>query len=535
MRKIILVILIFAVGLFLRIYHLSENPPALYWDEASLGYNAYTIATALRDEHGEFLPISRFIAFGDYKPPGYIYASALSIKAFGLNEFAVRFPSCLAGFLMVVFTYFLVKELFKKESVSYLSAFFVAVSPWSLHISRAAFEANLAAFFNLAGIYFFLIARRKKWTIILSVLFLVLSFYTFNANRIISPLIFAVMIIIYYRDTISNLKWGFIAAVLGLMMVMPSYSYFKTKESKLRFEEVTIFNNLAPVEISNARTAKDGNNFMAKIIHNRRILFFTDFLKHYTDNFTGRFLFTHGDVNPRLSVQDMGQLFFWDLPFLLSGTYFLLKRKDKITLLIFSWMLIAPIPAGTARETPHALRIISILPTFQIITAYGLYRFLKIINKNTEKLKFYAVSSFVCFFFLVNFFYYLHIYYVHFPENWSGEWQYGYKQMVNFVSKIQGKYDQIFVTTALGRPYIYFAFYEKYDLPDYLKDVYAVKDAFGFWDVKRLGKVYFGGPGRETTGNTLIVSKAGKLPGDYKLIKKIYDLSGNPVFDIGDK
>src|SRR3990170_2437800 len=97
-RLIILFLAILSIGFYLRFYQLGVNPPHLYWDEASLGYNAYTIATSFRDEHGEFLPLDRFIAFGDYKPPGYIYAAVPSILLLGLNEFSVRLPSAIAGF-----------------------------------------------------------------------------------------------------------------------------------------------------------------------------------------------------------------------------------------------------------------------------------------------------------------------------------------------------------------------------------------------------------------------------------------------------
>src|SRR3989344_6701054 len=95
-RKLTLIIVLAAI---LRFWHVTQTPPALYWDEVSLGYNAYSILKTARDEHGKFLPLTNFGAFGDYKPPAYIYATVPSIAVFGLNEFAVRFPSALFGTL----------------------------------------------------------------------------------------------------------------------------------------------------------------------------------------------------------------------------------------------------------------------------------------------------------------------------------------------------------------------------------------------------------------------------------------------------
>src|SRR3989338_799774 len=115
MKKFFFLILIFLLAFGLRIYQIDKTPPSLYWDEASLGYNAYLIATSLHDEHGEFLPLSRFIAFGDYKPPGYIYAASFFVFLGGLNEITVRLPSLLAGLGLVIFTYFIAKEIFSRK------------------------------------------------------------------------------------------------------------------------------------------------------------------------------------------------------------------------------------------------------------------------------------------------------------------------------------------------------------------------------------------------------------------------------------
>ena len=108
-NKILVGIIIIAA--ILRLWRLGSNPLSLYWDEASLGYNAYSILKTARDEHGEFIPLTRFIAFGDYKPPGYIYATVPFIMFFGLNEFSIRSASAFAGVAMVLVTYFLTKEL----------------------------------------------------------------------------------------------------------------------------------------------------------------------------------------------------------------------------------------------------------------------------------------------------------------------------------------------------------------------------------------------------------------------------------------
>ena len=245
-RRHLPVILILLLAAFLRFVELGKNPPGLYWDEVSLGYNAYSILKTGRDEHGEFLPLTRFKAFGDYKPPGYIYATVPSIALFGLNEFAVRFPSALAGVIMVWLTYLLVRELFPTHlGVALLAASLLAISPWHLQLSRVAFEAMLAAAFNLAGVYLFIKAINKSgWWLIPSGIFFVLTLYTFNSNRLLTPLIVLALTLIYTRNLWAKKTAVITATIIGLILALPLLPYWRSPESKVRWHEVNIFSNL---------------------------------------------------------------------------------------------------------------------------------------------------------------------------------------------------------------------------------------------------------------------------------------------------
>lgn len=530
MKTKILLICIVLTAFILRFFDISGSPPSLYWDEASLGYNAYSIATSLKDEHGEFLPLARFSAFGDYKPPGYIYAASLSVGLFGLNEISVRLPSVLAGTGMVLLTYLFVRIFFSSQ-VALVAALFMAVSPWSVHLSRGAFEANLAAFFNLAGVYCFLIGFRKKMSFLLSMIFFVLSFYTFNANRIIAPILILGLLFLYSRKILQNLSVLIITCILGAALLIPSISFLFSRESKVRFQEVSILTNLVPLETSNMRIAVDENNWIGKIIHNRRVLYGLEFLKHYADNFQGRFLFTKGDANLRLSIQDMGQLYPWDLLLLSVGLYIIVTKYRQIGSILALWILTVPIPAAFAKETPHALRIVSILPTFQIIAAVGLvFIFRKL--KGKRKVIGMIIASVILSFQL---FYFTHIFFNHYPVRYSGAWQYGYKEMVNFVFNHINQYDNVFVTDKLGRPYIYFAFYGKIPTDTLLSEEDAQRDNFGFWNISKIGKIHMTLNGlSETSGKTLVVSEPGHLPEGYKKINQIINLEGNGIFDIGN-
>lgn len=531
----IILLLIIITSLLLRIYKLSSIPPSLYWDEVSLGYNAYSVLLSGRDEHAEFLPLDRFIAFGDFKPPGYIYATIPSILVFGLSEFAVRFPSAISGVLLVFAAYLLAKEIFAKEKIALLSALVICISPWSLQLSRGGFEANMAITLNALGIYFMLrFTKGRGINLPISSLFFILSFYTFNSNRIIAPILLSILLLFKAKDLWGEKKWVIITFFISLFLILPSYNYLMSRESKIRFQEVSIFNKLEVIEQSNQRIAKHNDSIIGGIVHNRRVDYFREFLKHYFDHFKGDFLFIKGDFNPRLSSQSIGELYVFDLPFLIIGILFCFRLNFKKSLPLFLWLLISIIPAAVSKETPHALRTASAMPVYQIFIAFGLYLTLE--RLKNKKARFEVMTLLFSIFLIFNIYYYLHDYYIHYPRDWAGEWQYGYKEVVKSVRKIEDQFDYILVTESYGRPYIYFLFYNQINPEDYWKTRDVDRDWFGFRYVNSFGKYVFNLDKYPTLkGNILIVGRENETKDLALVYDTVYSPNGEVIFRIGIK
>ena len=136
--KLIFLAIVILAGA-LRFWQLGRVPISPDWDEAALGYNAYSILKTGRDEYGTKFPLV-LRSFDDYKPPLYAYLAIPSVAVLGLNSWSVRLPSAIFGVLAVIGTYFLVKELFPKtKPLPLLSAALLAISPWHLQFSRIAF------------------------------------------------------------------------------------------------------------------------------------------------------------------------------------------------------------------------------------------------------------------------------------------------------------------------------------------------------------------------------------------------------------
>lgn len=526
-RKLILLFFIVLLAGFLRFFKISEIPPNLNWDEAAWGYNAYSIGIDGRDEFGK-IPITYIKSYGDYKPPVYAYLDVIPVKVFGLNDFGVRFPSALLGTLTVLLTFFLIGEIFpkfeKKEELGIISAFFLAISPWHIMLSRAAFEANVATFLLISGIFLFLKAvNSNKYFLILSSISFALSIYTFNTSRIFAPLMGITLALIFRKKLLKEWKVSLISGVLLILILLPTAKFLVSPEAKIRFNEVNIFSDLSVIDTANQEVINDNNSIVSKVIHNRRYLYSLDFLKHYFDNLNPTFLFIKGDQNPRFSTKDLGEMYLLDLPLVVIGIFFIFKRKEGYYFILPIWILLGIIPAATARETPHALRIETIIPTLQILSAFG---FLELITYFKNKKYIPIIFGLILF---MSFVYFYHGLVFHYSREYSQEWQYTYKESVAYVESVKNEYDHISFTNFLGRPYIYFLIYEKKDPREFRNQALVTTDIFGFVNVQSFDKFYFSvDPNNPpfSKNNTLFVVDPRYVPGNAKVLKKFSRLDG---------
>jgi predicted membrane-bound mannosyltransferase len=227
-KQIVLILIILAVGIFLRFYKLDKIPNGLYVDEAAIGYNAYSFFLTGKDEYGKAFPI--FLrSYGAFSSPLYTYLTEIPVKVWGLNIFSVRFLSALTGALSIIVFYLLLLRLnlFKNKYAFLIGAFLFAISPWSVFFSRGAFEANFALLLLLSGVYFLLAKKKIFLNLILAAIFLSVSTYAYQAERLIAHLVFFGYIFLFiaksnFRRLIK--KEIIVAAVLFILIQLPQLS-----------------------------------------------------------------------------------------------------------------------------------------------------------------------------------------------------------------------------------------------------------------------------------------------------------------------
>lgn len=441
--------------LLTRLYKISEIPVSVYWDEASIGYNAYSISQTGKDEWGDFLPI-HFRAFGEFKLPIYIYATVVSVKLFGLNEFAVRLPAVIFSLGGVLLTYLLAKRFWRSEQIGLFAAFFVTVSPWFFIFSRTGYEVTAGVMFYLLAIYFFLGYARNNWYILFSIASFILSAYSYNSFRLIVPLIILIFFcelkkLVVRRNALPLI----LSAVILILSIIPIYRLVKFDAGAVRLQVVSAQSS--------------------------------DFIKNYLSHFSPDFLILNGDKNLRSQQANFGQLYLPELILLPLGFLYMLKSKSKIRLLPLMLLLLGPIPAAATKESPHALRALSMVPFISIISAAGVAWIW-----HWSRMK-SLINIVVLIIFLILFENYFWSFQNIYPKDSANEWQYEYKNIYTSYAQEFDKYRRIMISDQYAQPYIFALFYLKYDPEKFRQEVLRNDiSQWGFSTVKKFGKFEFG-------------------------------------------
>ncbi|MDP3998011.1 MAG: glycosyltransferase family 39 protein [bacterium] len=540
-RKIIIVLVfVIFIAVFLRFYNLGEIPPGLTNDEANIGYDAYSILKTGKDQWGNFLPLTAFKGFGDFRPPLYTYLTVPSIAIFGLNEFAVRFPSAIVGVLTVIAAFFLGKKLFRNTIIGILSALILALNPWHIGMSRVGIESNLSVFLVTLGVLFFLKGKGNPKLFFLSLLFFTLSLYAYTANLLFTPFIFLSLILIYRPLGQKSKKTFFAAVILAIIMLLPFFLNSPQGTGKTRFGQVNLGKNIGLVNTINEKRGecqKDWNATFCRITFNKGVAFSFNFLGNYAQHFSPELLLTNGTITQLSVLPPRGLLFHFEFFLLPLGIWFLLKRKDSPALLLLAWLFLAPV-ADSLTGNGHYSRAFVFLPSLQIVSAYGLYqtvrliKFRKIYLSLIALLILFEISTFIP------------EYFSYYPRFFSRNSHYGYKELVSYLEDVKDNYDQIVVSSRYNdtKQYAFFLFFTAYDPVKFQtsREIAKSWEEDGWLRVEKIDNWYFapslpsGDEFKQSEQKILLVGAAEEFPPKITVRREIDDLKGDPLFKAVD-
>ena len=232
---LVIVLLSFA----LRFYKVTQDPPALNWDETSIAYNAYSILKTGKDEWNQPFPV-HFKSYGEYKLPVQIYLSIPGIYFFGPNELGVRITPIVYGSLTVLIMFFLGRALFESEVAGLVAAFLLGISPWHIHLTRASFESSLATLWVTLGVWFLVKGFKKEKWFVISMIPFALSVFTYNSARIFTPIFLISVLLIYRKRLIEFKKIILISLIVFTVLLIPLAPFLFSGERSARYKLVSI-------------------------------------------------------------------------------------------------------------------------------------------------------------------------------------------------------------------------------------------------------------------------------------------------------
>jgi hypothetical protein len=327
---------------------LSGSPPGNYVDEASIGYNAWTIAHFGVDEHGVHFPLF-FEAFGEYKNPVYVYGVAALVRFLPLTVAVERFPAALFGCVVVGFLTAAAWRLTGSRMITLGTLALTALTPWLVIESRVGFE-TISMVALLSGALWSLAGRpptaRQFGT---AGLLLAVAIYAYTTARL-EILLIAMALALAWGPAKVRGWWRALVPVAAGYLLLVVYALLNPGALTGRFASISIWADGAP---------------LGDVIDR--------FLTNYFAYFSPGFLFLQGDANPRQNTEIGGMLPWVMLPLLIAGVVVCWqRRREPLVRFLVAGILLAPIAAAlTNNGTPHALRSSGMLPFVVVLAVLG--------------------------------------------------------------------------------------------------------------------------------------------------------------------
>lgn len=498
----ILIGLLFIAAL-LRIWQLGSVPPSPSLDEVSIGYNAFSLLKTGRDEYGYFLPII-LRAYDDWRPALYIYLVVPFIAVFGLNVFAVRLLSVVLSLLTIYLAYRLVKILFPEsilvrgfvihtELLAYSVVFLLALSPWHIYLSRLGHEVNLGLFLTVASVYAFLrsVIAREKWSFTIAAILFGLSFYSYQSQKVIIPILLITVLILYKKEVVRFGKTSLVAGSVFFFIALPAVILTFSPEGMMRFRGTSVFSTAGPSyqSANDLLKAKNDHNLLGELYFNRRFVPVRLVTSQYVSHFNPRWLFA-GSERENHKVPFLGLFYIFEAPLLLLGILLFvfsnIERRLKVLLLI--WFFTGPLPGAITTDAPHAMRSFTLLPPAQIFEGLGLvsaYSLLKIKRLHLAGLAlFFVFVMYSVGFFLSGYFYV-------FPKTQADSFQLSLFNSLGYLVQNKDRYEEAVVSSRnnLYQSYMFYLFVSQYDPESYQSQGGTISG--GFAKEHKIGSISF--------------------------------------------
>ena len=488
---------IFMIGSFVRLFAIGRFPNALNVDEASSGYDAFSLMKWGIDRGGNSYPVYLY-AWGSGQSVLYSYLMIPIIAITGLTEYGIRLPMAITGVISLYVFYYLIKNIFDKKKYGIIATAFFAICPWHIMKSRWGMECNIFPDLILLASLLLVLGLKKKNTQlqILSFVVLAISSYSYGTSYLFLPVfVLGTLGYLIYKKELT-IKKSIIYLLIMFVLCIPIIIYIFINTFGL--EQITI-----------------GKVTIPKLLVNRydevSTVFSGNIFENCVNNLleTLRILILQNDKLEWNAIPQYGLFYLISIVFFIIGLRACVKKykENSFNQIMNIWMIAAIVLCAFCEANINRINIIMIPCIYYIVV--GLFEFLTKYKQLTVCIAVIYVVLFIEFMYS----------YVNKDYNKYYTFTSGVEDVVDYCKTLD--VDNIYCKYSFKEPFMYFMFYGQEDVNEYLDTVEYFEEGRTFDNIRSFGKYKFYLPEESEKNSVIIVPKNTEIEYNDESVQKV--------------
>lgn len=474
---------IFMIGSFVRLFAIGRFPNALNVDEASSGYDAFSLMKWGVDRAGNSYPVYLY-AWGSGQSVLYSYLMISVIAVTGLTEYGIRLPMAITGVISLYVFYYLIKNIFDNKKYGIIATAFFAICPWHIMKSRWGMECNIFPDLILLASLLLVLGLKKEKTglQVLAFVVLAISSYSYGTSYLFLPVfVLGTLGYLIYKKELT-VKKSIIYLLVMFVLCIPIIVYIFINTFGL--EQITI-----------------GKVTIPKLLVNRydevSTVFSGNIFENCVNNLleTLRILILQNDKLEWNAIPQYGLFYLISIVFFIIGLRACVKKykKNNFNQIMNIWMISAIVLCAFCVANINRINIIMIPCIYYIVV--GLFEFLT---------KYKQLTVCIAVIYMVLFIEFMYSY-VNKDYNKYYTFTSGVEDVVDYCKSLD--VDNIYCKYSFKEPFMYFMFYGQEDVREYLDTVEYFEEGRTFDNVRSFGKYKFYLPEEIEKNSVIIVPK----------------------------
>ena len=381
-RPFVLAAVLFITSLFLRTVLLDRIPTGIIHDNMIFVLNAKSFFYTGSDVSGTWNPLS-FSPIPDEPAQAelpYILMAPI-IGPLQSSLFAAHIFHAVVNSIFVVIVFLIALKLIGKWQ-AFIIGLVACFNPWSIFFGRAAFEASLALFFYMLGLYVLLVTTgwKKMWVIIP----LACGFYTYMAYKItFVPYVLAICFFTWQHIDRRKYTKQYIAILTVCVVIFFSFILNAKKQNTSdRLGEVSIFSTGEVENQVNLERRLAVKNPVVSIVSNKVSVGIKKSIAKYVGAFSPEYFFVDTEKTVRFHIFNHGYFYYTDALFFILGCYYLFLYKRKLWIFLTGMLLLGPLPSVVSNVgISYAMRSSLYIPFFYMFIGMGIWYAINIFKK----------------------------------------------------------------------------------------------------------------------------------------------------------